>query len=1117
MNTRRHALFAAAVLLGFVFAPQGALADLPGARPDPLERSKVSPTSDRPAALVQVDPQGEPLFIETARFDSPPPVSLERGYAQRVAVTPTRSYFLAGDFEVAIVDRVTGEFLGSIVLFDRETSPWDDPFRYPFELFAVHGDDGDHLVVTATTSWPRETRYRVYDVRDAAAPRIVREVFASTIRFVKLPIDNLALEVGDGSYVQITHVPTGDIVGIRAAAGATTIAASAGSSPLTVATLESEPAVKVWDVSDPREFRFLASFPVGSRSGELAVSPSGKAVAFMSRNSSGTPVSIQVFDVAAGVPGAVIPLGPNDSPGIAVADGDDAPVLAIYRRDGLELLDLADIAAPRSIATLDVRRISEIDSPSRVTLATTALAPWLFALDAKSDRLLVIDVNDGSIAASLPTPGYAPEVLATTGSDTIEVSVQGRLRYDGNLSGDRPGAVFQATIDADASIVERPVYGSEKPHQLTTLRTIGGRYLVGYDSYENVLVVVDGATGRMTEALHPAILSNQWQGRRPSLDVQDDRVLVGTSYVDGNASTAGSLLGYRLEEGRLTPLFRWLPPRELVRYFIASVWGPDGSVLMLGDQGLGVRLESGTEVSLPVDKATYYSHLELSPDRERALLQIEWDVSSNPEADFVLLDVANPAAPSLLGRSEGWISTTPRFVDGGRSVLATLSIDEDFGGYQPRLYDGHSAAPLGGLGDRITKFFYHGDGVEFGSGRFAFWEWSWSSWTTSVVDFSVDPPRHLGTSRFWHDDPSYAPRADRDEAYLIAQIDDWWSNDPTNVFIVTSSGDFIPRGEVDAVVVEPLRHGFLAAIGGRGERSLLVLRDPEVNRAPAPSAGPDRTLECLAGEAAIALDGSASVDPDSTPGTSDDIASVRWELDGSFVSGALVDETHAGLGDHEISLTIEDTLGASAVDSARVAVVDTTPPVVSLALAPAIVGGRWPRDAWSIATEADDACDGPIPPAVRLAVAADLFELPVAEGGGTTTEIRVVERAGTRSVEVTGDVALARASWEAARLAGGLPVDVSRALVLERSPTAPSVGGTRLLASYTLDASGRVLRALATGEAADHVLVSRTVDAAGLVGDAAASLRETIRTLCETSPETVVCRPGIEEGTRSPR
>ncbi|HYV86051.1 MAG TPA: FG-GAP-like repeat-containing protein [Patescibacteria group bacterium] len=116
----------------------------------------------------------------------------------------------------------------------------------------------------------------------------------------------------------------------------------------------------------------------------------------------------------------------------------------------------------------------------------------------------------------------------------------------------------------------------------------------------------------------------------------------------------------------------------------------------------------------------------------------------------------------------------------------------------------------------------------------------------------------------------------------------------------------------------------------QGERTMLLVN----NSPPQAAVVSPGAAECTsAAGAGVLLDGSGSTDPDSTPGTSDDIASFDW-----FENYGLASQTSLGsgatlsvtlpLGAHAITLKVTDRSGESSTATTTVSVVDTTPPVL---------------------------------------------------------------------------------------------------------------------------------------------------------------------------------------------
>lgn len=105
------------------------------------------------------------------------------------------------------------------------------------------------------------------------------------------------------------------------------------------------------------------------------------------------------------------------------------------------------------------------------------------------------------------------------------------------------------------------------------------------------------------------------------------------------------------------------------------------------------------------------------------------------------------------------------------------------------------------------------------------------------------------------------------------------------------------------------------------------------NQAPTADAGPDQTVEqaSYAGTE-VTLDGSGSTDPDSTPGTNDDIVSFDWyEGDDFLGSGEVIDYTFP-LGTRTLTLKVTDSYDETDEDEVVVTIEDTSPPELSMSV-----------------------------------------------------------------------------------------------------------------------------------------------------------------------------------------
>jgi hypothetical protein len=119
----------------------------------------------------------------------------------------------------------------------------------------------------------------------------------------------------------------------------------------------------------------------------------------------------------------------------------------------------------------------------------------------------------------------------------------------------------------------------------------------------------------------------------------------------------------------------------------------------------------------------------------------------------------------------------------------------------------------------------------------------------------------------------------------------------------------------------------VTAASANGTKSVDVF----VDIAPVANAGPDQTVEC---PGPVMLNGSASTDANSTPGTNDDIASYQWFLGDSVIATGEVVGCTLPVGTHVVTLKVTDKMGATDSDTVTVTVVDTTPPVVTLRMSP---------------------------------------------------------------------------------------------------------------------------------------------------------------------------------------
>jgi len=152
--------------------------------------------------------------------------------------------------------------------------------------------------------------------------------------------------------------------------------------------------------------------------------------------------------------------------------------------------------------------------------------------------------------------------------------------------------------------------------------------------------------------------------------------------------------------------------------------------------------------------------------------------------------------------------------------------------------------------------------------------------------------------------------------------------------------------------------------------------------------------ECAAAYGAIVtLDGSASTDADSSPGTNDAIADFTWfENPGTpderlLGSGETIDVMLA-LGTHVLSVTVTDFEGASDRAAFVVTVRDMSPPTLRLHTDP---GTLWPpnhemQPVW-IWWEAEDACDPSVDVRLVSVASSEADDGPGTADGATTGDV----------------------------------------------------------------------------------------------------------------------------------
>jgi hypothetical protein len=166
------------------------------------------------------------------------------------------------------------------------------------------------------------------------------------------------------------------------------------------------------------------------------------------------------------------------------------------------------------------------------------------------------------------------------------------------------------------------------------------------------------------------------------------------------------------------------------------------------------------------------------------------------------------------------------------------------------------------------------------------------------------------------------------------------------------------------------------------------------NQPPVPVLSAPATAECTSpAGGTVTLDGTASTDPDSSPGTNNDIALSQWfENPGSpsehlLGTGASIQVT-LPRGAHALGLRVTDTIGDAALATGSVTIADTVAP--SLTVTPGLAT-LWPPNHHlrpvTVGWQATDACD-PAPAVTLLsASSSEADDDPGFEDGDTTGDV----------------------------------------------------------------------------------------------------------------------------------
>ena len=217
-----------------------------------------------------------------------------------------------------------------------------------------------------------------------------------------------------------------------------------------------------------------------------------------------------------------------------------------------------------------------------------------------------------------------------------------------------------------------------------------------------------------------------------------------------------------------------------------------------------------------------------------------------------------------------------------------------------------------------------------------------------------------------------------------------------DVFDRMIAADFNGDGNLDLAVNE----------GNTGSVGIFLNRRSTENRPPVAMAGADHQAGCTSPTGGlVTLDGSSSGDPDSNPGTSDDIIAFAWFENygaaGQTLLGnaATLTGVFLPMGPHALTLRVTDRAGLSDLDDVTITIADSTPPGLSVSAAPATLAPeKHQLEPVHVTVGATDAC-GPVTFVLLSAGSSEPDDLPGGNDGSTTGDIQDAD-VGTPDVDL---------------------------------------------------------------------------------------------------------------------
>jgi photosystem II stability/assembly factor-like uncharacterized protein len=208
----------------------------------------------------------------------------------------------------------------------------------------------------------------------------------------------------------------------------------------------------------------------------------------------------------------------------------------------------------------------------------------------------------------------------------------------------------------------------------------------------------------------------------------------------------------------------------------------------------------------------------------------------------------------------------------------------------------------------------------------------------------------------------------------------------------------------DATLTTVASTGFQICLSDPGV-GILVSGAAIANAHPVAVTAVAATVECTsAAGTSVLLDGSGSGDPDSTPGTNDDIVLFEWFEDFGLASQTTlgsgdVISVPLSMGDHVVTLRVTDGAGLIDTRTITVSVVDTTPPTIGGVATPAVLfPPHHEMIPVGIQVTAGDLCSA-VTVSLQQAVSSEPDDAPGAADGETTSDIQGAS-AGTADFDI---------------------------------------------------------------------------------------------------------------------